>query len=85
MAFTEQGVAMLSSVLNSNRAIQVNIAIMRAFVQMRELLATNTKLAQKLSELEKRLSEHDDNFQIVFEAIRQLLAEDGKPKRKIGF
>lgn len=85
MAFTEQGVAMLSSVLNSKRAIQVNIAIMRAFVKMREFLSTNKKLSQKLVELEKRLSEHDDNFQIVFEAIKQLLAEDKKPKRKIGF
>jgi len=85
MAFTEQGVAMLSSVLNSKRAILVNIAIMRAFVKMREMLGTNTKLAQKLAELEKRLTEHDDNFQIVFEAIKQLLAEDEKPKHKIGF
>jgi hypothetical protein len=85
MAFTEQGVAMLSSVLNSKRAIQVNIAIMRAFVKMREILSTNRKLSKKLIELENRLSEHDDNFQIVFEAINQLLAEDEKPKRKIGF
>lgn len=85
MVFTEQGVAMLSSVLKSERAIEVNIAIMRAFVRMRELLATNKKLAQKLGELEKRLTEHDENFQIVFEAIRQLLEDDEKPKRKIGF
>ena len=85
MAFTEQGVAMLSSVLNSKRAVQVNIAIMRAFVQMRELLSTNKKLAQKLIELEKRLTEHDENFQVVFEAIKQLLEENEKPKRKIGF
>ena len=85
MAFTEQGVAMLSSVLNSKRAVQVNIAIMRAFVQMRELLSTNKKLAKKLIELEKRLTEHDENFQVVFEAIKQLLEEDEKPKRKIGF
>jgi phage regulator Rha-like protein len=85
MAFTEQGVAMLSSVLNSQRAIEVNIAIMRAFVRMRELLATNKKMAAKLDELEKRLTEHDENFQVVFEAIKQLLEEDEKPKRKIGF
>jgi len=84
-AFTEQGVAMLSTVLKSERAIEVNIAIMRAFVQMRDLLATNKKLAQKLWELEKRLTEHDENFRVVFEAIKQLLTEDEKPKRKIGF
>ena len=74
-----------SSSLKSERAIEVNIAIMRAFVRMRELLATNKKLAQKLGELEKRLTEHDENFQMVFEAIRQLLEDDEKPKRKIGF
>jgi phage regulator Rha-like protein len=85
MVFTEQGVAMLSSVLNSKSAIQVNIAIMRAFVRMRELLATNKKMAKKLDELEERLTEHDENFQVVFEAIKQLLEEDEKPKRKIGF
>jgi phage regulator Rha-like protein len=84
-AFTEQGVAMLSSILKSERAIEVNIAIMRAFVKMRELLSTNKKLAQKLGELEKRLTEHDENFRIVFEAIKQLLEADEKPKRKIGF
>lgn len=85
MAFTEQGIAMLSSVLNSKRAIQVNIAIMRAFVQMRELLITNKKFAQKLNDIEKRLADHDENFQIVFDAIKRLLTEDEKPKRKIGF
>ena len=85
MAFTEQGVAMLSGVLTSKRAIQVNIAIMRAFVRMRELLSTNKELAQRLAELEKRLTDHDENFQLVFEAIRQLLADDDKPKKKIGF
>jgi len=84
-AFTEQGVAMLSSVLKSERAIEVNIAIMRAFVKMRELLATNKELAQKLGELEKRLTDHDENFRIVFEAIKQLLKADEKSKRKIGF
>ena len=71
--------------MKSERAIEVNIAIMRAFVQMRELLGTNKKLAQKLVELEQRLTEHDENFRIVFEAIKQLLADDEKPKRKIGF
>jgi phage regulator Rha-like protein len=85
MAFTEQGVAMLSTVLNSERAIEVNIAIMRAFVRMRELLATNKKMARKLDELEKRLTGHDEQFQMVFEAIRQLIEVEEKPKKKIGF
>jgi len=67
-AFTEQGVAMLSSVLHSNRAIDVNIAIMRAFVQLRELLGTHKDLARKLAELEKK---YDGQFQVVFEALRQ--------------
>jgi hypothetical protein len=85
MAFTEQGVAMLSGVINSTRAIQVNIAIMRAFVQMRQLLTSDKKLAEKLKALEKRLTEHDKHFQIVFDAIEQMLSADEKPKRKIGF
>ncbi len=85
MAFTEQGVAMLSGVLTSKRAIEVNIAIMRAFVRMREMLAGSKKFAAKLAELENRLGAHDDNFQIVFQALEQLLHEDEKPKRKIGF
>jgi hypothetical protein len=85
MAFTEQGVAMLSGVINSTRAIQVNIAIMRAFVQMRQLLTSDKKLAEKLKALEKRLTEHDKHFQIVFDAIKQMLSADEKPKRKIGF
>ena len=72
--FTEQGVAMLSSVLNSARAIEVNIAIMRAFVQLRQLLATHHELAHKLSELENKLVEHDDALVNLFEAIRQLIA-----------
>jgi len=82
-AFTEQGVAMLSSVLNSERAIQVNIAIMRAFVRLRELLATHKDLARKLEELEKK---YDKQFAIVFEAIRQLMQPpEPPPKRRIGF
>jgi hypothetical protein len=86
-AFTEQGVAMLSSVLHSDRAIEVNIAIMRAFVRLRELLATHKDLARKLEALEKKLGEHDEKFQIVFEAIRQLMAPPSDPetKRRIGF
>jgi len=82
MAFTEQGVAMLSSVLRSERAIDVNIAIMRAFVKMRQMLATHEDLRRKIEEMESR---YDEQFQVVFEAIRQLLEADEKPKRKIGF
>lgn len=81
-AFTEQGVAMLSSVLKSEQAIQVNIAIMRAFTQLRRLLATHEDLRRKIEEMEAK---YDEQFGIVFEAIRQLLEEDAKPKRRIGF
>jgi len=88
-AFTEQGVAMLSSVLNSERAIKVNIAIMRAFVKMREYLQSNEKLASKLNELEKetreKFSEQQEQIKLIFEAIKQLMVEEEKPKRKIGF
>ena len=86
-AFTEQGVAMLSSVLRSARAIEVNIAIMRAFVRLREILATHKELARKLDEIEKRLGQHDEQFQVVFEAIRRLMAPppDPEKKRRIGF
>ena len=81
-AFTEQGVAMLSSVLRSGRAIEVNIAIMRAFVQLREMLASNVELARKLKQMEKK---YDEQFKIVFEAIRQLMTPPEKPRKKIGF
>jgi phage regulator Rha-like protein len=85
-AFTEQSVAMLSSVLNSERAIEVNIAIMRAFVRLREMLASHKDLARKLENLEKRLGEHDERFQIVFEAIRRLTAPPQLEKKgHIGF
>jgi hypothetical protein len=82
MAFTEQGVAMLSSVLNSEKAIEVNIMIMRAFVKLREMIASNKDLARRLDELEKK---YDKQFKIVFEAIRQLMIPPVTPKRKIGF
>ena len=82
-AFTEQGVAMLSSVLNSHRAVQVNIAIMRAFVRLREMLLTNAELARKLTELERK---YDSQFKVVFDAIRQLMAPPAESSRKeIGF
>lgn len=84
-AFTEQGVAMLSSVLRSERAIEVNIAIMRAFVKLREILSTHKELAQKLKELEVRIEKHDEAITAIFEAIRQLMAPPDKPKRRIGF
>ena len=76
---------MLSSVLNSKRAIEVNIAIMRAFVKMREVLATNKEFAEKLKRIEEHLAEHDEQFRVVFEAIKQLLTAEEKPKQKIGF
>jgi hypothetical protein len=81
-AFTEQGVAMLSSVLRSKRAVQVNIEIMRAFVKLRQMLASNAELARKFDALEKK---YDAQFKIVFDAIRQLMTPPEKPKLKIGF
>lgn len=81
-AFTEQGVAMLSSVLRSPRAVQVNIEIMRAFVRLRRMLETNAELARQLAALEKK---YDGQFRVVFDAIRQLMAPPGKPKPQIGF
>ena len=81
-AFTEQGIAMLSGVLQSTRAVQVNIAIMRSFVKLRQVLAAHKDLVQKLEEMEKK---YDKQFQIVFDAIRQILLPPEKPKRGIGF
>jgi hypothetical protein len=79
-------VAMLSSVLNSDRAVEVNIAIMRAFVRLREMMSTHKDLARKLDEIERKLGQHDQNFQAVFEAIRQLMAPPVAPaKPRIGF
>ena len=83
LVFTEQGVAMLSSVLKSPRAIHVNIEIMRAFVRLRAILSSNAELAKKLAELEKK---YDAQFRIVFDAIRQLMAPAPEPGRpRIGF
>ena len=82
-AFTEQGVAMLFSVLNSKRAVQVNITIVRAFVKLREMIASNKELAKRLYELEKK---YDAQFKVVFDAIRQLMTPPEEPKKKkIGF
>jgi hypothetical protein len=84
-AFTEQGVAMLSSVLRSSRAVEVNIAIMRTFVQLRRLMDSNRQLARKIEAMEK----YDEQFTVVFGAIKRLIAEDdarrASPKRRIGF
>jgi len=88
-AFTEQGVAMLSSVLNSEKAVQVNIAIMRAFVQLRKFLQSNESLTNKLQVLEKetkkRFEEQQEQINLIFEAIKQLIKEETKPKKQIGF
>lgn len=83
--FTEQGVAMLSSVLRSEHAVQVNIAIMRAFVRLRELLAVHKDLAHKIEALERKDAEHDAKFRVVFEAIQELLQDTPSPRRRIGF
>lgn len=81
-AFTEQGVAMLSSVLRSKRAVEVNIAIMRTFVQLRRLMDSNRELARKIEGLEKK---YDEQFAVVFDAIKRLIAPPDPPKRQIGF
>ena len=85
-AFTEQGVAMLSSVLRSPRAVEVNIAIMRTFVQLRRLMDSNRDLARKIEAMERN---YDEQFAVVFEAIKQLVADDqdvkAQPQRRIGF
>ncbi len=82
LVFTEQGVAMLSSVLNSKRAIQVNIQIMRTFTKLREMLATNKELRDKIEKLERK---YDQKFKVVFDVIKKLLSVDEKPKSEIGF
>jgi phage regulator Rha-like protein len=85
-AFTEQGIAMLSSVLHSKRAVQVNITIMRAFVKLRQILSVNRKLASKLKELEYRIEKHDEHIQAIFNAIHKLMTPPPvKPKPRIGF
>ncbi len=84
--FTEQGVAMLSTVLNSERAIQVNIAIMRAFVKLRELLLSHKDLAEKIEELERKYQLHEGDIQVIFEAIKKLLEPNPEPEKpSIGF
>jgi ORF6N domain len=85
-AFSELGVAMLSSVLNSERAVQVNIVIMRAFVKLREVMGTHKELAHKIEALERKYNKHDEELQVVFRAIKRLLEPPPiPPKRRIGF
>jgi hypothetical protein len=84
-AFTQEGVAMLSSVLRSPRAVQVNIAIMRVFVRLRETLALHKDLAHKLAQLERKIEGHDTSIRTLFDAIRQLMTPPEKPRREIGF
>jgi len=85
MAFTEQGIAMLSSILRSERAVQVNIAIIRVFVRLREMMTTHKELARKLAELEVHIKDHDQQIHAIFEVIRQLMSPPERPKKKIGF
>jgi hypothetical protein len=84
-AFAEQGVAMLSSVLRSKRAVEVNIEIMRAFVRLRKFVSTHSELAAQLAKLENRLTKHDDQIQAIFEAIRQLMTSPARKEKQIGF
>ena len=86
-AFTEQGIAMLSSVLRSKQAIQVNIAIIRVFVKLRRLISSHKELTNKLSQLEQKISKHDEEIQLIFKIIKQLMNPpvEKRPKRQIGF
>lgn len=84
-AFTEQGVAMLSSVLNSERAINVNIEIIRTFVKLRKILSSTDELSKKLDELERKYHEHDEQFKVIFEAMHQLMNKPKLLPRQIGF
>lgn len=83
--FTQEGVAMLSGVLRSPRAVQVNVAIMRAFVRLREMLSLHKELAHKLADLERKIENHDENIHSLFDAIRQLMTPPETPRREIGF
>ena len=83
--FTEHGAVMLAGVLNSDRAIGVNIQIVRIFSQMREMLLTNKEILLKLEQLERTVTDHDENIQMIFKALKQLLNPPQQPRRKIGF
>jgi len=84
-AFTEHGALMLASVLNSSRAVEASIYVVRAFIRLREILLTHKELAKKLKELELKIDSHDQHIQAIFDVINQLLIPPEKPKRKIGF
>ena len=84
-AFTEQGIAMLSGILDSKRAIQVNIAIMRIFVRLKKMVLNHKDLAARLAELEHKIEHHDTAIVAIFDAIRQIMKEEEKPKPKFGF
>jgi len=84
-AFTEHGAIMAATVLNSNRAVEMSVFVVRAFVRMREMLAKNRQLAAKVNELDRRLETHDTTIQELIEAIKELMVPEGMPKRKIGF
>lgn len=84
--FTQEGIAMLSGILNSGNAVQVNIAIMRAFVQMRQILFANSKLSYKMKELEGKIGKHDKEIAVIFGAIKELMSQpEPIKKRRIGF
>jgi len=83
--FTEQGISMLSSVLRSEKAVQVNIAIIRTFVKLRQILSKNKRIANKVKELEDKFGKHDEEIQVIFNIIKQMLTPSEKPKQKIGF
>jgi len=85
MAFTEQGVAMLSSILNSKQAILVNVQIIRIFTKMRELLLTHKDILLILEELERKISSHDEQVQLIFQYLKQFVSPDSKPRKKIGY
>src|SRR6187401_2374071 len=84
-AFTEHGILMLSSVLNTDRAIKVNIRIMRIFIKMREMLHTHKALLEKLEQLEKKVTGHDDSIKLIFQSLRRFLQNQNPPRRRIGF
>lgn len=84
-AFTEQGIAMLSSVLNNEKAIEINIAIMRVFIRLKRFLYTHKDFSQKLEKLEKKYNEHDSDIQSIFKAIKLILSIEEKPNKRIGF
>jgi len=84
-AFTEHGVAMLASVLKSERAVKISINIIKAFVKLREIFSTHKELANKLNQLERKIEKHDKEIHLIFEAIRQLMVPSQKPIKKIGF